>query len=458
MRQVTSIMPPCLGERHPATVDAMPAVAVKPDLFTPNLVSPSARLDALDELKPKARRRGRRGPTREAKPKPEPKLPIMAGLRSSQNNDHNHNHDHNLNQNLGAGVRAGAPFCSAPLVDADLSRVALPYYRGGKVQAGTIHTGPKYGPPSAILIGEAGANLVLAQLLGWGIPAQIAMPGIAYDLIADIPGLDLLRIQVKTRSRPKGQSCSFTMTRGFYYSKAGMFNYERDDFDLAAFVCLSIGAVFFCHNPKSHVSVRRAWMQSSTIARDSFDLALHAIQRRRRIDQLSWLASMNDDAPAPRMEANTAQCPVLSALPRPAPIPASRLMPSSVPVPVPTSVPAQGSTPVPTSLRAPISAPIATPVPAQDPAPAPVPVAMLAPTSIPAPVSASRPGAKLAPGLPQASEPKRRPIRVPAPPQVRPQKAPPPIPPSQDALDAVDWDEALAMFDDQGEYDAIIPI
>jgi hypothetical protein len=47
---------------------------------------------------------------------------------------------------------------------------------------------------------------------------------------------------------------------------------------------------------------------------------------------------------------------------------------------------------------------------------------------------------------------------MPAPPKVRPQKAPPPIPPSQDALDAVDWDEALAMFDDHGDFDAVIPI
>jgi hypothetical protein len=415
-------MPPCLGERHPTTVDATPAVAAKPDLFTPNPISPSARFDALDELKPKARRRGLRGSAREAKPKPEPNLPIMAGPRSGQNNDHNHDHhdDHNLNQNLGVGVRAGAAFCSAPFADADLSCVALPCYRGGTAQAGTVQAGPKYGPPSAILIGEAGTNLVLSWLQSLGIPAQIAMPGIAYDLIADIPGLDLLRIQVKTRSTPKGQSCSFNMTRGFYYSKAGMFNYGRDDFDLAAFVCLSIGAVFFCAGPVERISVRRAWMQSPTIARDSFDLALHAIQRRRYADQAAWLASMNDHASVLNFADDRAQKSASPILPCPAPNPVPTLMPISTPI------------------AAPIAAPVPSPVPAQP--------------------SASRPGAKLSPDLPQSPAQKRGSMRVPAPPRMRPQKAPPPIPPSQDALDAVDWDEALAMFDDHGDFDAIIPI
>ncbi len=257
------------------------------------------------------------------------------------------------------------------------------------------HGGVTYGAPSAILIGEAGANLVLSKLQGWGIPTQVAMPGIAYDLIADVPGLDLLRIQVKTRSKPKGQCCSFAMSRGFYYSKAGMFDYTRDDFDLAAFVCLSIGAVFFRASPVRSATVRRAWMQSPTIARDSFDLALQAIQQRRLKDQLSWLASMEDVAPAPYLTPDFASHPVPCAAPHPAPL-------------VPATV----------SVLAPAPAPTPAPVPA----PAQVPV--------------------------------RAPKRVPL---VVAQREPPPIPPGIDPLDTVDWDEVVAMFNDDG-LDAIIPI
>jgi len=206
-----------------------------------------------------------------------------------------------------------------------------------------------YGAPSAILIGEAGANLVLSRLQSWGIPTQIAMPGIAYDLIADVPGVDLLRIQVKTRSKPKGQRCSFAMSRGFYYSRAGMFDYARDDFDIAAFVCLSIGAVFFRASPVRSATVRRAWMQSPTIARDSFDLVLQTIQRRRLKDQLSWLASMDDAAPAPYLTPDFA--------PRPAPCPAPHPAPS---VPAPAPVPASAS--VPALTHVPVRAPKRVPL------------------------------------------------------------------------------------------------
>ncbi|OZB39273.1 MAG: hypothetical protein B7X48_09665 [Acidiphilium sp. 34-60-192] len=262
------------------------------------------------------------------------------------------------------------------------------------------------------MIGEAGANLVLSKLQGWGIPTQVAMPGIAYDLIADIPGVDLLRIQVKTRSTAKGNSCAFNLTRGFYYSKAGIFNYGRDDFDLAAFVCLSIGAVFFCHDPKDYISVRRAWMQSSMIAQDSFDLALQAIRRRRYADQAAWLASMNDSTQAPSVADDPAQKPVSPVLRHSTTHPVEDLMPCPVPLAAP----------------------------------------------VPSPVSTLRPAAQLGQILPQSPAQKRGPVRVPAPPMVRPQKAPPPISPSQDALDAVDWDELLTMFSGDSEYDAAIPI
>ncbi len=61
-------------------------------------------------------------------------------------------------------------------------------------------------PSAAILTGEAGANLTLSRLQAWGIATQPAMPGVAYDLIADVPGLDMLRLQVKTKSKPGGHA------------------------------------------------------------------------------------------------------------------------------------------------------------------------------------------------------------------------------------------------------------
>ncbi len=148
---------------------------------------------------------------------------------------------------------------------------------------------------AATLTGEAGTNLVLSRLQGWGIPAQASMPGIAYDLIADVDELGMLRIQVKTCSRPQGQRCSFLMRRGFHYSKAGMFPYDKDDYDIAAFVCLSIGQVFFCPGPIRRIAVRAMWLRTPNIDYETFQLALQTIQHRRHAAALSWLASMPPD-------------------------------------------------------------------------------------------------------------------------------------------------------------------
>ncbi len=63
----------------------------------------------------------------------------------------------------------------------------------------------KHAPSAARLTGEAGTNLVLSKLQGWDIRAQATMPGIAYDVIADVEGAGMLHIQVKIRLRPKGR-------------------------------------------------------------------------------------------------------------------------------------------------------------------------------------------------------------------------------------------------------------
>ena len=40
----------------------------------------------------------------------------------------------------------------------------------------------KYAPSAVMLTGEAGTNLVLPRIQGWGIPAQAWIRGMAYDL------------------------------------------------------------------------------------------------------------------------------------------------------------------------------------------------------------------------------------------------------------------------------------
>ena len=151
-------------------------------------------------------------------------------------------------------------------------------------------------PPSTTLIGEAGANLILSRLQAWGIAAQPAMAGLPYDLIADIPGFDMVRIQVKTRSRPNGKRCIFTMQRGHQRSRSGIFSYAPGDFDLAAFVCLSLPAVFFYAGPVERISLSTPWLRLPGIDRESLDLSIKTIRRCRYNDRSAWLASMQAES------------------------------------------------------------------------------------------------------------------------------------------------------------------
>lgn len=165
---------------------------------------------------------------------------------------------------------------------------------------------------SAVLIGEAGSSLVLSRLLAWGISAQTAMAGATYDIIADVPGFDMVRIQVKTRTRIDRGQCTFTMNRGFGRSKKGFFPYTANDFDLAAFVALPLERMFFFPGPVARIRVRTSWLRLPGTDRETLDLALRAIRGHRQSEMLSWLASMTDgdgqgDIPASPVAAPASQ-------------------------------------------------------------------------------------------------------------------------------------------------------
>lgn len=149
--------------------------------------------------------------------------------------------------------------------------------------------------PTATLVGEAGANLVLSRLQAWGFAAHPAMAGLPYDLIVEVPRLDLLRIQVKTRSEPTGRRCNFKMQRGYHRSRVGIFAYAAEDFELSAFVCLSMSRVFFYPGPVKRISVCTSWLRSPDIDRETFDLALKLITHRRNADALTSLPSLSAD-------------------------------------------------------------------------------------------------------------------------------------------------------------------
>jgi hypothetical protein len=169
---------------------------------------------------------------------------------------------------------------------------------------------PKGDPARAIMTGQAGVNLVQSCFLNWGLPAHTAMEGMSYDIIVDTPRLGLLRVQVKTISRPRNEFWSFALKRGFYRSRKGMFNYRKDDFDLAAFVCLSLNRLFFVSSPISKISVPTSAVVYPRTEAITFNYALRSLEKRRTAEQLGWLAAMPANAlPAPSPTPTAANTP-----------------------------------------------------------------------------------------------------------------------------------------------------
>ena len=151
------------------------------------------------------------------------------------------------------------------------------------------------GLPHEILIGEAGANLVLSKLQSWDMVTQPAMAGLAYDIVADIAGAGLVRIQVKTTTRLQRKRYAFLMKRGFYYSRQGNFGYESSDYDIAAFVCLPLARVCFCAAPIKRFSARPDWFMIEGIEWQTLQMAVPSLVQR---DSLA-IPAINPDYPIP---------------------------------------------------------------------------------------------------------------------------------------------------------------
>jgi hypothetical protein len=137
------------------------------------------------------------------------------------------------------------------------------------------------GGSQEILTGEAGVYLVLSDLLKRGIPAALAMTGQPYDIIADDATAGVVRIQVKTTTRICSRKLRFRMQRGYYYSRRGNFDYGAADYDIAAFVHLPPGKLFFWASPNRNVAIPPEWLEHPSVARLTWLQALRHLQARR---------------------------------------------------------------------------------------------------------------------------------------------------------------------------------
>lgn len=161
-------------------------------------------------------------------------------------------------------------------------------------QSAPPHPGPHRGSQE-ILIGDAGVHLVMSRLLAWRIPVREAMNGQSYDIIADVKEVGLLRLQVKTTTRIRHGKLRFRMQRGFYHSRRGKFDYEKSDYDIAAFVHLSNDTLIFWASPPRNVAFPPEWLEPPSIEYKSWLLAL-----RHREAAISRQAARSPPATAAR--------------------------------------------------------------------------------------------------------------------------------------------------------------
>lgn len=123
---------------------------------------------------------------------------------------------------------------------------------------------------SDVRIGEAGELLTVSKLLKWGVKAFTVASGDQYDILADLGGGSLLRIQVKTSLVLKA-SYSFSFHRGYYYSPKGIFGYTDDDYDISACVDLFDEKVLFSPGVQRSITWKRTQFCQDGGERASWD-------------------------------------------------------------------------------------------------------------------------------------------------------------------------------------------
>jgi hypothetical protein len=132
--------------------------------------------------------------------------------------------------------------------------------------------------------GDAAEALVLFKLLSWGPDAHDTRRDLPYDLVVDL-GRRICRVQVKGRSKPKRGRWDFRATRGNWRSATGTYAYTESDYDVSAFVALSLEKVVFL--PGIHATFRAS--TSDFLRTDgevqSWDRALRVFKRKPLLNQ-----------------------------------------------------------------------------------------------------------------------------------------------------------------------------
>ena len=122
--------------------------------------------------------------------------------------------------------------------------------------------------------GDAAEAYVRAKLLNWDFCAHDALRDLPYDVVVDFGGT-VCRIQVKCRSHAVNGRWYFRAMRGNWRSATGTYAYAPGDYDVAAFVALSLEKVLFLPGVLSQATFRTEDFLRENAERRSWIEALH---------------------------------------------------------------------------------------------------------------------------------------------------------------------------------------
>lgn len=92
--------------------------------------------------------------------------------------------------------------------------------------------------------GRAGELLVESVLLSVGVQSVSVAEHLPFDCVVFL-SQGVLRVQVKTATRPRANCFHFNVSHGYHRSPGGVRRYAENDYDLLALVCLSENVVKF---------------------------------------------------------------------------------------------------------------------------------------------------------------------------------------------------------------------
>lgn len=101
-------------------------------------------------------------------------------------------------------------------------------------------------PRNDVRTGDAAEAFVIAKLLKWGYDAHDTRRDPPYDVVVDLGDGRFCRVQVKGRRHADQRGLwQFRAMRGNWRSATGTYAYQDSDYDVSAFVALSLERVIF---------------------------------------------------------------------------------------------------------------------------------------------------------------------------------------------------------------------